>query len=186
MCPDRQILSVYADGELPSPWKEKLESHLAQCPECGKLLETYRLFSAAGAALNEEEAAAKKRVWQRLESVSGRAFHSFSAHGLWRRSLSIPLPAAAVAAAALFIAFALLWMRKPVQSPPSSPETILASEEIDSPDIVPVSNMNDVLQYLGSRDSGDILILRLPENSNFSSSGEPAIIRAADYSRRKY
>jgi hypothetical protein len=43
--------------------------------------------------------------------------------------------------------------------------------------------MESVLQYLGSNDTGDILILRLPESRNFASYGEPAIIKAADYTR---
>jgi hypothetical protein len=55
----------------------------------------------------------------------------------------------------------------------------------DPPGIVPTTNLNEVLQYLGNRDPGDILIIRLPESRSFTSSGEPAIIKAADYSRRK-
>jgi hypothetical protein len=36
-------------------------------------------------------------------------------------------------------------------------------------------------QYLGGDDSGDIVIIRLPESRSFNSYGEPAIIRAAEY-----
>jgi hypothetical protein len=50
--------------------------------------------------------------------------------------------------------------------------------------IVPVSDMNGVIQYLGGEDTADIVIIRLPESQRFMSSGEPAIIRAADYSGR--
>jgi hypothetical protein len=61
----------------------------------------------------------------------------------------------------------------------------LASEEgLEGPDLIPVADMSGVLQYLGNRDSGgDILILRLPETRSFMSSGEPAILKAADYTR---
>ncbi|GHU05470.1 hypothetical protein FACS1894147_11680 [Spirochaetia bacterium] len=45
MCPDRQILSLYHDDELPSPWKEKLESHVASCPACAARLAQYRDLS---------------------------------------------------------------------------------------------------------------------------------------------
>jgi hypothetical protein len=44
--------------------------------------------------------------------------------------------------------------------------------------------MNGLLQLLGT-DGSDVLILKLPENRNFARSGEPAIIRAADYSRSR-
>jgi len=62
--------------------------------------------------------------------------------------------------------------------------TLAAETEFDAPDIIPASNMESVLQYLGSRDNGEIIILRWPESRNFVNYGEPAIIRAADYSRQ--
>lgn len=186
MCPDRQLLSVYIDGELPSPWNEKMECHLAQCPGCRRWLEQYRQCFPPESAAPADMAPVKERVWQKLQSdMAAKDRKPLAAkQAFWGRSLSIPLPAAAVAAVALCIAFVLLWARKPA-AVALDPEMALASEELDAPGIVPVSNMGDVLQYLGDRDSGDILILRLPESRNFSSSGEPAIIKAADYSRRK-
>jgi hypothetical protein len=61
----------------------------------------------------------------------------------------------------------------------------IASIESDIPGIIPVSDMPQVLQYLGNQDNkGDIVIIRLPESQNFTRSGEPALIRAVDYSRR--
>jgi hypothetical protein len=101
--------------------------------------------------------------------------------GIWRRRISIPLPAAA--AAAVLLVLAILWLRQP-QEPAAIPGMMFATEEA-LPGLVPVSDMNGVMQYLGGFDSGDILILRLPESRSFVSSGEPAIIKAADYSRRR-
>jgi hypothetical protein len=46
--------------------------------------------------------------------------------------------------------------------------------------MVPASDLSGILQYLGD-DSPDIVIIRLPESRSFMSSGEPAIIKAADY-----
>ncbi|GHV94755.1 hypothetical protein AGMMS50293_10750 [Spirochaetia bacterium] len=200
MCPDRQILSVYRDGELPSPWKEKMENHLEDCAQCRSRLENYRQIfksvteapesltlepaaAGSGAQVSRMETA-KERVWRNIE---GHCFVPDSAalrrRSIWRRNIAIPLPAAAAAAVLIFVALAALWLRRPVQSVPV-PDMILASEEDLAPENVPFSDMNGVLQYLGSVDSGgDILILRLPESRNFISSGEPAILRAADYSR---
>jgi anti-sigma factor RsiW len=194
MCPDRQILSVYLDGELPSPWKEKLESHLTQCPQCRERLESYRLFSVSAAADTEsarKEAVfmetAKERVWRNLETRrrfgnrSGRIIRGIS---VWRRSISIPLPAVAAAAAVLVITCAALWVRQPAE-PVAIPQMALASseEDFEVPGIIPVADMNGVLRYLDNRDNGDVLILHLPESSNFRSSGEPVILKAADYRR---
>jgi anti-sigma factor RsiW len=205
MCPDRQVLSLYLDGELPSPWKEKMESHLAQCPQCREWLESCRLISTslAGAGTVPEhvelarvESAhikdAQERVWRNLEarerlgSRSGTVRRSAS---VWRRTISIPLPAAAAAAAVLVITMGVLWLGRPAEQSPTIPQMSLASEDsLNAPDVVPIAaNMEGVLQYLESKDSGgDILILRLPESRNFTSSGEPAILKAVDYTRSQY
>ena len=127
--------------------------------------------------------AAKNRVWQNLQNI--RPEQRFRPHtDIWRRRVSIPLPAAAAAAIVLAV-LAALWIRGgQIRSiePASHMNMVLASEE-DMPGIIP-ADMNGVLQYLSS-DGSDILILRLPESRNFFSSGEPAIINAADYSRRR-
>jgi len=211
MCPDPQLLSVYFDGELPSPWKEKMESHLAQCPGCRHRLEGYRLLSGGGRE-KAAEAAVRERVWKKFaektgmdapgaENIStessvpsGPHNHSYPIRrGFWGRRVSLPLPAAA--AVALLIIAAALWTVQTRGQRGLSNMTV-ASEEFslwppgmdagfESPGMYPAADLNGVLQYLGSRDAGDIVILRLPETRSFMSSGEPAIIRAADYSRRK-
>jgi anti-sigma factor RsiW len=193
MCPDPQLLSVYMDGELPSPWKEKMESHLSVCPKCREKLESYkRLFNKTAISAEEAEQAAmedaKNRVWRNLEPLvsegyfrSRRRFQSRD--GIWRKRVSIPLPAAAAAAVILTILTALVIRGGQVNpiNQTADANMILASEE-DMPGVFP-ADMNGVLQYLGS--DGDILILKLPESRHFVSFGEPAIIKAADYSRRQ-
>ena len=193
VCPDRQLLSVYFDGELPSPWKEKLESHVAGCSDCGRRLEEYRRISPgrAAAAAGEGDAemeAARERVWRKLEAVQDHAvFDGYPARtaawgrGVWQRSISIPIPAAA--AILLLIALAFLLVLRTTGTEGMSAMTFASEAELDAPGIIPTSSMEDVLQYLGSRDNGDIIILRLPESRNFVNYGEPAIIKAADYSR---
>ncbi|MDR2719074.1 MAG: zf-HC2 domain-containing protein [Treponema sp.] len=187
LCPDRQLLSVYFDGEMPSPWKEKMESHIAGCDQCARQLETYRRIS--GADDGEAAEAARERVWQKLEQRTGMAAWPSAVRdraampAVWRRRLSIPLPAAA-AAVVLFVALAFLVVLRITEPAENSGMTIASETEFDGPDIIPVSDMENMLQYLGSRDNGEIIILRLPESRNFVNYGEPAIIRAADYSRQ--
>jgi len=191
MCPDPQLLSTYIDGELPSPWKEKLEAHLEQCPGCAEKLEIFqrqRLFiKEAGVQSSEENVfvgTAKERIWRNLE-----AKHRMRRDNLWRRRLSIPLPAAA-AAAVIITLLTVMWLRGSPNSssglaqpadPASMANFVLAAEE--EPSIIPMADLNSVLQYLGA-DGSDIIILQLPESKSFLRSGEPAIVRAADYSRR--
>ena len=185
MCPERQLLSVYFDGELPSPWKEKMETHIAGCAHCAHKLDEYRHNSLTPTVDSAAVGAAQDRVWQKLESGMEqpvRRFMPAAAHGgeLWRRRVSIPLPAAA--AALLIIAAALLWLVRTPGKSQTSIMSIASETEFDTPGIIPVSNMEEVLQYLGANDTGEMLILRLPESRNFANYGEPAIIRAADYS----
>jgi hypothetical protein len=192
MCSDPQILSVYLDGELPSPWKEKLESHLAECPRCLERLESYRAVSAAAAdaeSVRKEAAfmeAAKERVWRDLEArrrFDGR-FVRARGVSIWRRSVPVPVPAMA-AAAALVIGLAVFWVHRPA-NPTVMPQMALVSKEgFETPGIIPVADMNGVLQYLDSRDGEDTLVLRLPESRSFTASGEPVILKAADYTRRQ-
>jgi hypothetical protein len=89
----------------------------------------------------------------------------------------VPLPAvAAVAAAALILAFGVFFVRSPRQASPA--DSALTYSALET--LAPASDLNGILQYLGD-DSPDIVIIRLPESRSFMSSGEPAIIRAADY-----
>jgi hypothetical protein len=200
MCPDDQILSVYHDQELPSPWKEKMDAHLRSCPDCRARFEQLRGLSAA---LREEPSfkagfspeAAGERVWAALAGLvqtqttaskdPGKEFPRRSLRRVWGRSVSIPLPAAVAAAALLALSFTLALVNFSAGTGEPPDMAITAGMDLDAHSIVPVSNMNDVLQYLERDNSGgDIMIIRLPDTQHFMSTGEPAIIKAADYSRR--
>jgi hypothetical protein len=203
MCPDRQILSVYVDGELPSPWKEKMESHLASCPRCRETIETWRRIS--GEMRGAEDPGAGERVWERLRQRIEAAADSRDPGGesfrpapvlsalprrgkFWRRKVSLPFPAVAAAAAVLALVIGSVLLRPAPSLVPAGPaavslETAGIDMEFDS--IRPVSDVSGVLQYLESMDSDDIVIIRLPESRSFQSAGEPKMLRAADYSPRR-
>jgi anti-sigma factor RsiW len=175
MCPDSRVLSVYFDGELPDPWKKRLEDHLSSCSLCREKIALYgSVREQDDGRLREAEAEARERVWNRL---SGRV--SAEGPSLWRRSVSVPLPVAAALALAVL---ALVFVRG---RGPAAPESALAAGiSVDLPGIVPAAGINGALQYLGNEDSAGFVIIRLPENRNFTSSGEPAILKAAEYARR--
>jgi hypothetical protein len=189
MCPDRQILSVYVDGELPSPWKEKMEAHLLSCGACRNRIEGYRRLSrilgagGSGSVSGERIEAAGDRIWGKIAPLDreGRS----AAVKFRYRTVSIPLPAAA-AAAVIFMAVLLAAIFLPSSFTGNRGQEMAASTGmgLDLQGIIPVSDMNGVLQYLGNEDTADLVIIRLPESKSFMSSGEPTIIKAADYSRR--
>ncbi|MDR3138795.1 MAG: zf-HC2 domain-containing protein [Treponema sp.] len=194
MCPDRQILSVYLDGELPSPWKEKMEAHLQSCGACRERLEGYRRLSrifrndTAGRELNFPEfrrQGTKERIWQNITRPDRVRRWRTDTVKFRYRTLSLPLPAALVLAAVFIMALAGTFFRLPLFGKDPGQEMAAAPGiGLEVEGIVPVSDMNGVLQYLGSQDTADFVIIRLPESKHFMDSGEPTIIKAADYTRR--
>jgi hypothetical protein len=178
MCPDRQILSLYLDGELPSPWKEKLETHLSCCAPCRERLELYRGLSRFWDRDENRGGleAAKERVFRRLPGQGEKA--PPRRPGLWRKNISVPLPAAA--AAAIFLLVLGGFVFRQLLFAGAAQDKAMAGVNLDLQGITPVSDINGILQYLGNKDTGDIVILRLPESSNFMSSGEPRILKAAE------
>ncbi|MDR1506858.1 MAG: zf-HC2 domain-containing protein [Treponema sp.] len=194
MCPDRQILSVYFDNELASPWKEKFETHLKSCPECRARLETYKkargFLSAGNPSAGELPAggpsalnAAGRRVWESLARENGgRSWHDTAFRRpvpgrFWRRSVTIPFPIAAAAGVVLVVAVTLLLALRPADVPSSQ----FAGMGMEVLRTTPVSDINSLLEYLNNGDSADMVIIRLPETT-FTSYGEP-VLRAADYSK---
>ena len=197
MCPDVQLLSIYKDEELPSPWKEKLETHLSECPECREKLNKFKLIEKPAASELHAIDEAKDRIWKNLQSR--RSFQprvgsggSSSDSSIWRRKLSIPFPAAAAAAVILTL-ITVMWLRSgqinnsglaKQADPYERTGFLISAEEEEIPGIMQVADINSVIQYLNS-DSSDIIILRLPESKNFSRTGEPAILRAADFQQNE-
>ncbi|MDR2177641.1 MAG: zf-HC2 domain-containing protein [Treponema sp.] len=196
MCPDRQILSLYLDGELPSPWKEKLEDHLASCPGCRAIIGSWERVS--GEMRIGDDPARKERVWERIESRVNAAQtvppREFSGAGnlrpvnFWRRRVSLPLPAAAAlaaAAAAFVFVVGSMWLN-PSPRGVAVVDIPFVSMEAGGIDMelkdIPSVDSRGLFQYLGSTDSSEIMVIRLPESRSFRSAGEPKIIRAADYS----
>jgi len=219
MCPDPQILSIYVDGELPSPWKEKMESHFKKCPDCMAKYKNFKhlheLFKKDTTATRryierivdkpegersyteDELRESKDRVWSSIEAKQKAGASSSRSPGgssrIWRRRLSLPLPAAAAAAILIaFVTYLLIsgqtFFHNGIAGKKADTSEkvnfILAADE-EMPDIIPASNIDGVLQYLNS-DGAEIIILKLPESRNFARTGEPAIIRAADYQKNEF
>jgi len=208
MCPDRQIISLYHDGELPSPWKGKLEAHLETCAECRTILAGYKNLEGYLHDFSQEtEQAASERVWKKLANYVGDNIVSnaipdfpenaatirakaaergvFSRKKVWNRTISLPLPAAAAAVLIVigFLTF-MVWGNRNRPLPDQSPIASVTNIGFDEQGILDIQDMNDVLQYLASQDKIEFMVIQIPERWNFSRSGEPALINAADYSRR--
>jgi hypothetical protein len=179
------------DGELPSPWKEKMTSHLAECSACKEKLENFKGFFNNTNEQEEQKLMeeAKDKVWRKLQ-LAKRPVQRVRNYNVWQRKLSIPWPAAAAAAVLLIFATAV-WVRSGSSNNSSGYANLPVVPNVEGtsfainveesiPNIITATDLNSVIKSLGG-DRTEIIILQLPENKNFFSSGEPAIIKAADY-----
>jgi len=196
MCPEPQLLSIYLDGELPSPWKEKLESHLAECSMCREKLANFRQLFSKTDALEEQKLMeeTKDKIWRKLQlrRQMGTIRRRSRDYSMWQRRISIPIPMAAAAAVVVMFMTAFVMFKGSSSNnngyayiPVDAATTermgfTVAAEKEELPNIIPTADLSDVLQYLGSERS-EIIIIQLPENNSFFRVGEPAMIKAADY-----
>jgi anti-sigma factor RsiW len=185
MCPDRDLVSAYVDGEVPSPWRERLEEHIASCSDCAALASRY---ASLGESLRAEaepgEAAALARGRERLDALlegipaaSPRAVSRFSgARAAWERSISLPLPFAVAAALVVLLLGGATTMLalKPERGPSLQ---AVASGEIDPRQVQPAS-MDELLRFLNSSDKQVQLTINLPSGATFGSAGKPVIMRS--------
>ena len=188
MCPERQMISLYHDRELSSPWKEKMEAHLDSCEECRAILASYRRLETDLENLPVETIeAAGERVWNKLLPLAGRDSLPVrrTRVRVWNRNVTLPLPAVAAAAVFVIVLFVAFFTMGGKTQPLSLPYDSMAVMGLDDWGTIPIQqDMNEVMRYLSSQDNGDFMVIRLPESRRFSRTGEPALINAADYSRR--
>ncbi|MDR2509996.1 MAG: zf-HC2 domain-containing protein [Spirochaetaceae bacterium] len=206
MCPDKTIISVYVDGELPGLFKEQLELHLKHCEACAGKAAAYTALSeklSADAGGTECVESTKERIWAKLEAAQVRSGYSGAAsrrrYGFWRRDLRLPLPVAAAAAMIIAAAFIVqnsrisLLQQTPREIPVAAVEnedTLISISEdqfypADQLEMINASNsMHEVLRFLEDDGDSNILIIKLPESKNFNRYSEPRLINASDYSGR--
>jgi anti-sigma factor RsiW len=174
-----------------------MEAHLASCPDCRTQLEGYQQISEFlnRPGMDDGLITVQSRVWQNImaDKAEFPYIHELSfpvprgkrkwplKEHIWNRSVSIPLPAAA-GAAALIIGLFVSILGGRIQENMVQDSAVTAGIGLDIQSTIPLSSIQGVLQYLEDQDNADFVILHLPESRSFSSAGEPAIIKAADYS----
>jgi len=110
-CPDLDLYSAYADGEVPSPWKEKLEAHLSTCQKCRARVEQYKKLKTLIRSNNRDlsgtelESSFARVSMRRAALCTGKESGRERSRPEWIHiSVRLPLPAlAAVILAAVFL-----------------------------------------------------------------------------------
>jgi len=182
MCPDKEILSAYLDGEVPHPWDEKIGQHAAACPGCSSRLNELRgvsrLLRESGSLADGQVAESMARVYQRISHEHG---FSGTKSRFWKRQIAIPVPLLAAAAAlVLFLGIGL------VAGGGSGEPAAVA--EASQPDIYSVKlsdgGLDNLAEILRNRDEKVQVFIELPPASKFDPGNEPQLIRAADFHRQ--
>jgi len=181
MCPDHQLLSAYYDEELDPERERRIEEHLSDCSTCRERLASFatlsdELMSLPVPELEESQA----RSWRAIQA--GRKMPVVT---IWSKRLSVPMPVAAAAAAALVLAlgFSAFAMFTGLGRGESAPLLSAALPREGTPMNVQVSNINDIINYLNSRELGAHVTIQLPKSIDRMSMGQPELLRAADFKR---
>jgi len=174
MCPDRQILSALVDGEVPSPWDEKILLHVKSCPECSRIVREYGTVSEriAGAACPDPEDS-REAVWARLAD-SSRGRHSSP---LWRTRFAVPLPVAVAALLAVAVLSTLAISSRRENN--ALRMAIFAASEL-TPSSNQAAAMESVLQFLGTQDPRVTVTVQLPPGAGLQTYGKPVFMKASD------
>ena len=175
MCPDREILSAFVDGEVPSPWDKKILVHLGSCEACSGVVRDYRTASerlAASSGAEPEEA--RRAVWSRLsESARQRG-----AEPIWRHRFAVPLPLAAAAILAVAVLSTLVLTSRRENNVLRM--AIFAASEL-TPPANQASAMESVLQFLDAQDSRITVTVQLPPGAGLETFGKPVFLKAPDF-----
>ena len=183
MCPDREILSAWLDGEIDAPWDRALEEHVGSCTECRTRLE--RLEGVRRSLLEApvpDWRPAMERVRSRLVA---RGLARDRPTPVWHRRVSLPVPLA-VAAALLVMVLAGALAVSVIRS--SYGMVRITRQGSTGTEIRIAAPLNDLESLLRSvdEDAGSLeAVITLPKNVPLSSVGEPLMGKETEFPRRK-
>ena len=172
-------ISAYLDGELPADaareLERKLEADITAREELDRLRGLRRTLHDGG---EPDFRAGQDRVWMNLESRLGLKTP------LWRRRVSLPYPAVAAAAVAVFaLAGLLAWFVGPSSTGLGGFESASATAA-DARIAVGGFDGEELLGLLREQDLAGDVSMELPANARFRIMGEPQLMKAAEFRER--
>lgn len=181
-CPNGELLSAYFDGEVDSPWSERLAEHVAGCDRCRESLE--RLRALRGLLQRDADPdclAARERTLRQLPQESAR-----KRHPLWaatRATLTVPWPAAAAVLAVVLVMAGFLayfsvhpgYGRLSIRRQPTGVTEVQVA--------APIKDLEYLLRSLDAASLAQEIVITLPEDSTFILFGEPRLLHEAEFAR---
>jgi len=188
MSPEKDFISAFLDGEVPSPWKERLEKSIEQDSRFRALYESHaEVHRLLGELPEPDFAEARSRVWEKLqESIESAPLPVRAGHRpgnpvpVWRRRVAVPLPVA-VAAAAIVVVFAAFTIFRFVEG--SGSNGAVMAQSVEGLNVtVNVKDVEQLLDILNGQNKIREVKIELPEPHQFKLMGEPLLLRASDTS----
>jgi len=182
-CPNPDLLSAYFDGEVQSPWSERIQQHIGECNRCRHALA--RLKSLRGVLLADEEPGfqeAQRRTRARLSSI--RPGHRLRVRRFWRARVIVPMPAMAAMLLVLLGMGAILVL---FATRPNFPFMSIRRQPSGVTEVqvaAPIEDLEQLLKSLDQEPGNQQIIITLPKDTEFLQFGEPEMLRAEEYSRR--
>jgi hypothetical protein len=197
-CPNPDLLSAFFDGEVESPWFEKIREHIDTCPSCGQALA--RLESLKRTLLEDPEPPASEslqRTRQRLQrslfgkplsdkALSDKALSAsrLKKHPIWRSRVTLPVPAIA---AMLLVFLGMGGLLIFLSTRPNFPFMSIKTQPSGITEVqvaAPIEDLEQLLRSLDQESGNQQIVITLPADTEFLQFGEPEMVRAEEYSRR--
>lgn len=208
---DMELLSAHLDGEVPEPWRSRMDRFIASSDERQAGFERLKSLKAK---MHSERPVdyqdAQDRVWNQLQQHIAPAKPTVltSTHW-WTKAVSVPLPAAA-AMVITVLAFGVFALRGLGRTDPgfdlarssdlfSGSPVSFDSGGLTSPNFRPVmdtqigsdlqlrvqvDSIAQLLEILAAQNVVRDITINLPQESQFSIHGEPTLMRASDVNSR--
>ncbi|UCF96756.1 MAG: zf-HC2 domain-containing protein [Spirochaetaceae bacterium] len=182
-CPNPDLLSAYFDGEIQSPWAERIREHIDTCERCQKAV--VKLEDLRRILLADQEPAAEDSLHRTRERLqSSLSVRQWRKPPLWRARISVPLPAvAAILLVFLGMGSLLIFLGTrpnfPFMSIKTQPSGITEVQVA-----APIEDLEQLLKSLDKENVNQQIVITLPEDTEFLHFGEPRMLRADEYSRR--
>jgi hypothetical protein len=183
MCPDDKLLSAYYDGEVSSPWKEKIEEHIHVCKECHAVLESFKAQSDLLLSETEPDVSSSYEDLQRLirhkENVEVHSFLPAVKKPIFS------MAAAAAAVLAFFLGFSMSGSPGPSASYMDMPLAVSDGWSVPPGDMmIPGEDIEAMLSLINQSDSSlfsQESSLSLPGDLNLALHGDSQLIRTASF-----
>lgn len=176
MCPDKNLLSAYFDGELDEPFASKIAAHIAECGTCEHIVDSYSKVSSILQQAEEPEMASS---YGRTREFILDRFAGLQPSPVWKRRLLVPAPVlAAVAVIVIGLSVGLfISLSSQNETPVFDSVTRTRIEGVQ------FVSFDAILDYLDARGNGSAFIFTLPQDAKFQFFSEPTLIKASDYKR---